>query len=538
MGKFFNPRNDAFCQVVNDDIYVDKTALISCMNRKIGKESRKYVCVSRPRRFGKSITANMLAAYYSRGCDSESLFKNYAISRDNSYHQYLNQYDVIHFDVQWCRGNVLTAGETVSYIQQSVLKELQEAYPDLMQIGNKHQEITTLTEALAMLNDKTGKQFIIIIDEWDSIIRDDAEDTQAQERYIDFLRNLFKGNLPSSYLGLAYLTGILPIKKVKTQSALNNFEEFTMLDAGELAPYTGFTKEEVQTLCRKYGRDFNDIQKWYDGYILEGLEGNLHVYNPRAVVSSILRGKLKSYWSMTGTYEMIVPWITMDFDGLKTDIIRMISGEKVQVNTKSYQNDMVNFRNRHDVFTLLIHLGYLAYDEKEQKTFIPNEEIRSEFIDAVEDCSWNELVELRRNSDALLRATLDMDANFVAGAIENAHEKYASIIQYNDENALSCVISMAYFSALQYYYLPIREMPAGRGFADLVFLPKKEYPDIPALLIELKWNKTAETAIKQIKEKNYAFALEGYAGSILLVGINYDKKKSRHECLIEKIMRK
>lgn len=159
-----------------------------------------------------------------------------------------------------------------------------------------------------------------------------------------------------------------------------------MLDAGELAPYTGFTKDEVQDFCRKYGRNFNDIQKWYDGYVLEG---NLHVYNPRAVVSSILRGKLKSYWSMTGTYEMIVPWITMDFDGLKTDIIHMLSGEKVQVNTKSYQNDMVTFRNRHDVFTLLIHLGYLAYDEQEQKAFIPNEEIRNEFMDAVEDCSWN-----------------------------------------------------------------------------------------------------------------------------------------------------
>lgn len=386
MGTFFNPRNDAFRQAVKDDIYVDKTALIACMNRKIGKESRKYVCVSRPRRFGKSIAANMLAAYYSRGCDSESLFEGYAISRDSSFHQYLNQYDVIHFDVQWCRGNVKTAGETVPYIQQSVQNELQEAYPELMGAGGKNKEINTLPEALAMLNDKTGKQFIIIIDEWDSIIQDDAEDMQAQEQYIDFLRSLFKGNLPSSYLGLAYLTGILPIKKVKTQSALNNFEEFTMLDAGELAPYTGFTKDEVQDLCRKYGRNFNDIQKWYDGYVLEG---NLHVYNPRAVVSSILRGKLKSYWSMTGTYEMIVPWITMNFDGLKTDIIRMLSREKVQVNTKSYQNDMVTFRNRHDVFTLLIHLGYLAYDEQEQKAFIPNEEIRNEFMDAVEDCSWN-----------------------------------------------------------------------------------------------------------------------------------------------------
>lgn len=246
----------------------------------------------------------------------------------------------------------------------------------------------TLSEALAMLNSKTGKQFIFIIDEWDSIIRDDADDEQAPKLYIDFLRSLFKGNLPSSYLGLAYLTGILPIKKVKTQSALNNFEEFTMLDAGELAPYVGFTKEEVQNLCVKYGRNFDDIQRWYDGYVLEN---NLHIYNPRAVVSSILRGKLKSYWSMTGSYEMIIRWITMDFDGLKTDILKMLSGEKVQINTKSYQNDMVTFKNKHDVLTLLIHLGYLAYNEQKQEAFIPNEEIRSEFMEAAEDCSWDEL---------------------------------------------------------------------------------------------------------------------------------------------------
>lgn len=535
MGNFLNPRNDAFRQVVNDDIYVDKTMLIACMNRKLGKENSKYICVSRPRRFGKSMTANMLSAYYSRGCDSKELFQPYKISKDNSFLKHLNQYDVIHFDVQWCRGNVQSASETVPYIQRSILKELYEAYSELLKNNADSYDIHTLSEALAVINSETGKQFILIIDEWDSIIRDDARDEQAQKLYIDFLRSLFKGNLPSNYLMLAYLTGILPIKKVKTQSALNNFEEFTMLDAGELAPFTGFTNEEVFELCRDKRRNFDDIQRWYDGYILEGIEVSFHVYNPRAVVSSILRGKLKSYWSMTGTYEMIVPWINMDFDGLKTDILKMLSGDKVQVNIKSYQNDMVTFKNKHDVLTLLIHLGYLAYDGQKREAFIPNEEIRSEFIEAVEGCAWDELIELRMKSDALLRATWDMDCPAVAEAIEEAHEKYTSIIQYHDENALSCVISMAYYSALQYYFLPIREMPAGRGFADLVFLPKKEYPHVPALLIELKWDKTAETAVQQIKEKNYMKALEKYTGSILLVGINYNKRQSKHECLIEKV---
>lgn len=551
MGKFLNPRNDAFRQAIYDDIYVDKTMMIACMNKKIGKESSKYICVSRPRRFGKSMAANMLAAYYSRGCSSKELFLPCKISQDVSFEKYLNQYDVIQFDVQWCRGNVTSASDTVSYIQRIVLEELCAVYPEQMQNENglRHSEINTLSEALALINSETGKQFILIIDEWDSIIRDDADDEQAQKRYIDFLRSLFKGNLPSSYLGLAYLTGILPIKKVKTQSALNNFEEFTMLDAGELAPYTGFTEEEVQDLCRKYGRNFADIQRWYDGYLLEenavekdhfeknDFKRNLHIYNPRAVVSSILRGKLKSYWSMTGTYEMIIPWITMDFDGLKTDILKMLSGEKIRINTKSYQNDMVTFKNKHDVLTLLIHLGYLAYDEQTQEAFIPNEEIRSEFIEAVGDCCWDEFWKLQRESDELLKATLEMDSDAVARAIERAHEEYTSIIQYNDENALSCVISMAYFSALKYYYLPIREMPTGRGFADLVFLPKREFLNMPAMLIELKWDKTAKTAIQQIKDRHYVQALEVYAGDVLLIGINYNKKENRHECLMEKVIK-
>lgn len=529
MGKYLNPGNDAFRQAVNDDIYVDKTMLISCMNKKIDKESSKYVCVNRPRRFGKSMAANMLAAYYSCGCNSEDIFAEYRISAVDSYRKYLNKYDVIHFDVQWCRGNVSSALETIPFIQEAVIGELCAVYP-----GTFADKVTNLSDALASVHNATGRRFIIIIDEWDAIIRDEAEDEAAQRAYIDFLRSMFKGNLPSAYLSLVYLTGILPMKKLNTQSALNNFDEFTMLDAGELAPYVGFTEEEVKGLCQAYHRDFNDIKRWYDGYVLEG---NLHVYNPRAVVSSITRGKLKSYWSMTGTYEAIVPFINMDFDGLKTDIIKMLSGESVYVSTKSYKNDMVRFKNKDDILTLLIHLGYLAYDENRHKAFIPNEEIRSEFVEATDENRWNELIEIQHKSEALLKATLNMDSDAVAEMVEEAHSRYTSIIEYNDENALSCVISMAYYGALKYYYLPVREMPAGRGFADLVFLPKRECPEMPAMLIELKWDQTADSAIKQIKERKYTEALEVYDGDILLIGLNYSKKRTRHECVIEKVVK-
>ncbi len=529
MGKYLHPGNEAFCQAVNDDIYVDKTMLIACMNKKIDKESSKYVCVNRPRRFGKSMAANMLAAYYSRGCDSEDIFIDYKISTDVSFRKYLNKYDVIHFDVQWCRGNVRHAAETVSFIQEAVIDELRTEYPGII-----NDKVRNLSDVLASVHDAAGRKFIVIIDEWDAIIRDEAEDETAQKIYIDFLRSMFKGNLPSGYLSLVYLTGILPMKKLNTQSALNNFEEFTMLDAGELAPYVGFTEEEVKGLCQAYHRDFNDVKRWYDGYLLEG---NLHIYNPRAVVSSITRGKLKSYWSMTGTYEMIVPYINMDFDGLKSDIIKMLSGEAVYVSTKSYKNDMVRFKNKDDILTLLIHLGYLAYDECRHKAFIPNEEIRCEFVEATDENQWSELIDVQHKSEALLKATLDMDSCAVAEMIEEAHSRYVSIIEYNDENALSCVVSMAYYGALKYYYLPIRETPAGRGFADLVFLPKRECPEMPALLVELKWDKTVDAAIKQIKERKYTEALAAYNGDIFLIGLNYSKKQTRHECVIERVVK-
>ena len=269
MGIYVNPKNTAFEFSRNSSIYVDKSMLISKLNAAYRTENR-FVCVSRPRRFGKSMAANMLSAYYSCGCNSEDIFAEYRISAVDSYRKYLNKYDVIHFDVQWCRGNVSSALETIPFIQEAVIGELCAVYP-----GTFAEKVRNLSDALASVHNATGRRFIIIIDEWDAIIRDEAEDEAAQRAYIDFLRSMFKGNLPSAYLSLVYLTGILPMKKLNTQSALNNFDEFTMLDAGELAPYVGFTEEEVKGLCQAYHRDFNDIKRWYDGYVLEGTGENL-----------------------------------------------------------------------------------------------------------------------------------------------------------------------------------------------------------------------------------------------------------------------
>lgn len=525
MGRFVNPDNSAFQVALNSEIYVDKTDLISYTNRVMNTD-RALICNSRPRRFGKSVTANMLVAYYSKGCDSRKMFDGLAVSRNAAFERYLNQCDVIHFDVQWCMSPAKGADAVVSFIENSVIRELREEFPGILP-----QMVDSLADAMSCINTSTGRKFVVIIDEWDVLIRDEAANQKIQEEYINFLRGLFKGSEPTKFLALAFLTGILPIKKLKTQSALNNFTQFTMLSPGPLAAYTGFTETEVRELCRKYDKDFEEVKRWYDGYLL----GEYQIYNPNAVVSLMIQGEFQSYWSQTGTYESIVPLINMDFDGLKTSIITMISGERVPVRTKSYQNDMITFKNKDDVMTALIHLGYLGYDQENQTAYIPNEEIRSEFTDAVEENSWEEFIEFRKQSMDLLEATIRMDEEAVAEGIEKIHMEYASSIQYHDENSLSSVLTIAYLSAMKYYFKPVRELPTGKGFADFVFVPKQKYTGkYPVLLVELKWDKDADTAIRQIREKKYPDALLEYTGNILLVGIIYDKKNKKHECVIER----
>ena len=528
MGLFVNPDNRAFRDAIVSKIYVDKTGLLEATNDILGTQ-QKFICNSRPRRFGKSMAANMLAAYYSKGCDSHELFAGLAIEKSADYEKYLNKFDVIHLDIQWCFKEAGSAEKTVSFITQTVLEELRDIYGDIIP-----SHVDKVSGALAYISAATGNRFVVIIDEWDVLIRDEATNKAVQEEYIDFLRNLFKGVEPTKFIALAYLTGILPIKKYKTQSALNNFDEYTMLAPGFLAPYVGFTEAEVQSLCEQYDKDFAKVKRWYDGYELDGY----HVYNPRAVVSLMLRGEFQSYWTQTGTYESILPLINMDFDGLRSAIIDMLSGDAVEIIPYFFQNDMVSFRDKDDVLTLLIHLGYLGYNQKRRQAFIPNEEIRFEFAMATKLNRWSELISFQKESRALLEAVLDDDTEAVSEMLEKIHNQYTSVIEYNDENSLSSVLTVAFLGTMDYYFKPVRELPTGRGFADFVYIPKPEYrEDYPALVVELKWNKSAATALEQIKEKRYAESLEDYAGEIILVGINYDKKTKEHTCSIEKIVK-
>lgn len=522
MGFYLNPGNRGFWESIRSQIYVDKTGLILCTNHFIDTK-QKFICMSRPRRFGKSMALEMLAAYYSRGCESAGLFKGLKIEEEESFHEYLNRYDVIFLNMQQFLIEA-PPGRVTEYLEQEVLEELNEEYGDILK-GRSN----GLAAALRRIYAKTERRFIFLIDEWDCVMRERQKWEELQKQYLDFLRNLLKDQ---PYVALAYMTGILPVKKYGQHSALNMFAEYSMTDQSIFEQYTGFTQEEVKKLCERFEMDFFRTKSWYDGYELtEGCP----IYNPRSVVEAMRRHKFSNYWTSTETYEALKVYMDMDFDGLKSDIVHMLGGGRIRINTRSFQNDMCTFNTKDDVLTLLVHLGYLGYAHETEEAFIPNREIVREFENAMSVGGWPEIMRVLRASEKLLADTLSGDGESVAAGLDRAHTQVASILTYNDENSLACAIGLAYYSARKDYRL-IRELPTGRGFADLVFLPLTS-SDKPALVVELKYNRTAKAALEQIKERNYTQALEGYTGEILLVGINYEKgkKEKPHSCVIERI---
>lgn len=532
MGVYLNPGNDGFQNAVRSKIYVDKTGLLAYTNAVLETE-QNHICVSRPRRFGKSMAVEMLVAYYAKNCDSKALFHGLEISKTAGYGKHLNKYDVIRVDMNTLRRKraartrrQVSAMEAVDLFHMEILGELREVFGEC--ISEKEVD---LPSALARISEVFGNKFIIIIDEWDTIFREDKMDLEAQEAYISLLRGLFKDAPSKKFLKLAYITGILPIKKYGTESALNDFDEFTMTKPSILAEYVGFTETEVDRLCRQYHMDFEEMKRWYDGYSFRKIS---HIYSPNSVVKAIHYEEFGNYWTSTETYESLKSYISMNFDGLKDAVVAMLSGSRCRVDTGTFENDMVSFASRDDVLTVLIHLGYLAYDAVREEVYIPNEEVCSAFVRAIKKSNWTYVVNAINASEQLLKATWQMDEKSVAEAIENVHIRNSSILKYHDENTLSCVISLAYYNAVNEYTL-IREMPTGKGYADIVFLPRK-HSEKPAMIVELKYHKSVDGAIAQIKEKKYAAALEEYHGNLLLVGINYDRETKKYDCRIEKMV--
>ena len=521
MGIYLNPDSSKFEEAVNSDIYIDKTGLLTYTNSVL-HTMQKYICISRPRRFGKSIAANMLTAYYSRGCDARQLFSKFEIAKSSEFEKYLNQYNTVSVNMQEILSRSNNIYELIDRFKRLIIRELKGEYPDVDYFDD-----TDLIECMQDVYAQKKQAFVVILDEWDCIFREYKEDKEAQEKYLDFLRDLLKDK---AYVHLAYMTGILPIKKYGTHSALNMFDEFSMIDPGPLARYVGFTEEEVRALCEQYHMDVTEVKSWYDGY---SFENSVSIYSPRSVVSCMRFGKIGNYWNQTETFEALRIYIDMNFEGLKDDVLSMIAGNSVPVNIGSFANDMSTFHTEDDVLTLLIHLGYVSYDYDNKRVKIPNEEVRTEYVNSVSASDWGEVSRSLKSSADTLEAIWQNRPAQVAEAVRQAHFE-TSHIQYNDENALSYTISLALYAARNFYTI-YREFARGKGFADLVFLPRRKFPEKPAIVVELKWDKSAEGAIAQIKKKEYCRSLEEYQGNLILVGINYDKKSKEHECIIENI---
>ena len=534
MGTYINKGNSEFRDIVNSE-YVDKTSLIPLVNATLNTE-RRYSCVTRSRRFGKSMAAKMLCAYYDKSCNSRELFRGLKAEEDKSFETYLNKYNVLYLDVTSFTARPEMRVNIVRNIQDKIIMELKNVFPDV-----KYGEDADLMETLSAIHATTGEKFFFIIDEWDAICREfpgrqkmkgDPETVTPTilDEYVMLLRRLFKTQDSDKVFAGAYLTGILPIKRYNTESALNNFREYSMIRPGKMSSALGFTSDEVEVLCTEHGMDMTEMKRWYDGYRIGKAS---HMFNPYSVMRAIDDEEYRSYWTTTGAYDSVVTYIQMNYDGLKDDIIRMLAGEHVGVDTTEFLNDMHIVRSKNDVLTVLIHLGYLAYDYENQECYIPNKEVADEMNNAIKATSWEPLIKTIQNSKNLLASTISGNEQAVARAIDLAHDENTSILSYNDENSLACVLTVAYIWAKNEYIIH-REYATGKGYADLVMIPRRNVSK-PALVIELKFNHSADTAIDQIKRKEYPEKLAEYTGEILLVGINYDKETKLHTCKIERM---
>ena len=483
-----------------------------------------------------------MVAYFSKGCDSREIFLNLKIAnppevateseeaqnteekteKKFDFKENLNKFNVIAVDLGSIYNSLEDKNETIKTLKIWLWEDFRKEYPDI-----EFSEKDPVSRMIQKVYDCYNEKFIIIIDEYDTLIRERASDALLEE-YRSFLNSLFKNNELSSAVALAYITGILPVERDKVQSKLNNFNEYTMLDPDMTAEFFGFTKEETEALCKEYGMSFAGCENWYDGYKI----GEFEIYNPNSVVKAMTRKKYTNYWNATGSYEVVSDYIRLDFDGTKSAIIDMLAGNEVKVNVKKFKNKLNEINNKDNVLTYLIHLGYLNYNDDTGLCRIPNKEIREEWEAAIEESeNFSRVVKMISDSEKLLKLTQDGVAEKVAAALDNAHQTVADPLDYNDESSLKTAIILAYYTASSKYTI-IKELPAGRGFADIGFIPidKKD----PAMLVELKYDKNAESAIKQIKERNYPKVFENYLENLLLVGVNYDKDTKVHECVIEK----
>ena len=524
MGIYVNPGNENLKIDLNSKIFVDKSLFIKKISEFINTDSR-FICVSRPRRFGKTRVGSLMKAYFSKGCNSREIFSKLKIANELCFEENLNKFNVLSIDLGAMFSSSKNKNEILSNLYGKLLEDFREEFPDI-----EFSEKDSVADLIMKAYKKTKTQFVIIIDEYDVLVREQIPE-DIFKSYLELLNSLFKNNELSPAIALAYLTGILPIVRDKVQSKLNVFKESTMLEPFGMEEFFGFTKAEVKALCRQYKMKFKECEEWYDGYKI----GKISVYNPNSLVEAMMRRDCANYWHATGSYEVVSDYIKLDYDGVKTAVVEMLSGREVPVNVVDFKNRLDEIKTKENVLTYLIHLGYLNYDKKTKSCRIPNKEIRQEWESAIKNSeNFAKIAEMIADSDRLLYYTQKCDAEKVAEALDEAHLAVSNPKNYNNEASLQTAIRLAYFTASSKYTI-IQELTTGYGFADLGFIPldKKD----PAMIIELKYDKDAETAITQIKNKNYPKVFENYLDNLLLIGVNYDKTTKVHECVIEKYQR-
>lgn len=514
--------------------FVDKTELLKELFPLI-EQGNRHICITRPRRFGKTVMANMIGAFLGKGCSAKAIFDSLKISESEQYSRYLNQYDVIYIDFSKMPRNCHSYEEYIDRIEKYLLRDLQSAYPEAM-ISPED----AIWDALEIVfNTCSEQKFVFVLDEWDCIFHKDFVTDENKRQYLSFLSNLLKDH---AYVSLSYMTGILPIAKYSSGSELNMFLEYTMASEEKFSDEFGFTETETDDLFSRYLLHTSKpvitregLRFWYDGYHTKGGE---RMYNPRSVVAALTNNNLSSYWTSSGPYDEIFYYIEQNIDDVKKDLALMVSGESVPAKIREYAATSMNLSTRDEIFSAMVVYGFLSYDKG--NVYIPNKELMDKFDEMLEkESSLGYVHRLAKESSRMLQATLAGDTKTMADILEFVHNTESPILSYNNEIELSAIVNLVYLSARDKYRIE-REEKAGTGFVDFIFYPEIKSDD--CMILELKVDHSPEEAIQQIKNKQYALRFKGrigdrkeYTGRILAVGIGYDKKTKKHHCKIEEL---
>ena len=521
MAYFLNNdfKNNEFELASKDKFFVDKTRLIEKINSLIGIKDR-FVCVTRPRRFGKTLNAMMLASYYSKNADFKELFDKLEISKSKSYLKHLNKHNVVYMTLNQLPEPGCTYEDFINNYAGALLSDLKEAFTNI-----EIKDAKPLSRVFDQVYNETKESFIFIFDEWDYIFNNNLFSESDRKAFLEFLRDLLKDK---PYVELAYMTGVLPIAKYSSGSALNMFLEFNMMNDHIYDKYFGFTNEEVENLSTKQNKiSMDSLKEWYNGYYTCN---NLQIYNPRSVTIALRQGVCQSYWTNTGPMDEISYYIENNVEEIQNDIVQMVSGIPVNIHLEGYSAEQINLNTRDEILSAMTVYGFLSYHD--ETLTIPNKELRMKFDYSLKNHQMGAISKLVLKSNEMLEATLRKDTETMEQLIQEAHDINIPIIKYNDENSLACVVTLVYLSARTKYTI-VREMEAGAGRADFIFYPNDKSK--PAFILELKKNSTPDEALKQIKEKRYATALKDYTGKKLAVGISYDEKLKKHSVKIEEI---